>query len=127
MMSTYGRMGMIRLALAVGLLAAMIGAALPSPGLARQGSIEFTGAGTALAEMLQLAPELTGLAEEPPLQLATFADLAAQSAAVEMPVPAGVQDENFVTWAYALMPLLLPSNLFQYALVADWPGLSGSI
>jgi hypothetical protein len=125
MMSMFGKMRMIRLALAVGLLTGMIGTALPSPGQARQGSIEFTEAGTALAEMLQLAPDLTGVAEEPPLQLATFADLAAQSAAVEMAVPAGVEDENFVIWAYALMPLLLPNPLFSNALSADWPSLLG--
>ena len=126
MMSTYGRMGMIRLALAVGLLAAMIGAALPSPGLARQGSIEFTGAGDGAGGDAPACAGADGAGGgTTSFQSATFADLAAQSAAVEMPVPAGVQDENFVTWAYALMPLLLPSNLFQDALVADWPSLLG--
>ncbi len=125
MMLIYCGMRSARLVLVVSLLIASVGAASPSVGQARQGSIEFTEPGTALAEMLQLAPELTGLADEPPLQLATFADLAAQSAAAEMPVPAGVDDENFVVWARALMALLLPTNLFQFALVADWPGLLG--
>jgi hypothetical protein len=125
MMVVSGRMRLAGLVLAFGLLAGLVGATWPGVGQARQGSIEFTEPETALAELLQLAPDLTSLAEEPPVQLATYADLAAQSAAVGMAVPAGVQDENFVLWAYALMPLLLPSNLFNYALVADWPGLLG--
>lgn len=114
-----------RLMVVAGLLVAMLGMAFPSVGSARQGSVEFTEPGSTLGELLELAPDLTGLAEQPLAQLATYADLAAQSAATGMAVPSSAQDPNFVPWAYALMPLLLPSNLFQYALVADWPTLLG--
>jgi hypothetical protein len=77
-----------------------------------------------LTSMLQLAPDLLA-APERPAQVFSYADLAAQSAVAGLPVPAGVDDPNFVPWSWAMSPLLLPDPLVNYALVADWRTLLG--
>jgi hypothetical protein len=77
-----------------------------------------------LASLLQLAPDPLAV-PEPPTQVFSYADLAAQSAVAGLPTPSGVDDPNFVPWSWALLPLLLPDDLVNYALVADWRALVG--
>jgi hypothetical protein len=124
-MSIFGRATVLARALAVcGLVVALIGAVMPTPARAQQATPTPAAPGS-LAAMLQLAPDLTTGAETPPVQLAAYADFAAQTAVSGLPLPTSVDDPNFAPWAFAMAPLVAGSNLFQYAKVADWHALLG--
>ncbi|HKG26528.1 MAG TPA: hypothetical protein VKB09_12830 [Thermomicrobiales bacterium] len=110
--------------IAVGLILASFGA-IWTVSVRAQEATPTPSAENPLAELLQLAPDVMSGTEEPPVQIATYADLAAQTAVSGLPLPTSVEDENFVPWAFALIALVSPSNLFSYALLADWHSLLG--
>ena len=71
-----------------------------------------------LQEMLERAPTIPLGADV--LLLATYADVAAQIAAVGVVQPRGPQDESFGEWARATLPLALPSAIVQHARDPLW-------
>jgi hypothetical protein len=115
---------MVRLIVVGSLMAVLFGAVAPLPARARQATPAPAPPGS-LAAMLQLAPDVLSGVDEAPVQIATYADLAAQTAVAGMSVPTSVDDPNFVPWAFALLPLIMPDALVNYALAVDWHALLG--
>jgi hypothetical protein len=113
-----------RLVVVCGLLAALFGAVAPAAGAAQEATPVPAPSG-ALANLLHLAPDPATSENGDLIQLASYADVAAQTAVVGEPLPTSVDDPNFMPWADANRALLLPSNLLQYALRADWRSLLG--
>ncbi|MEA2532084.1 MAG: hypothetical protein QOG89_3728 [Thermomicrobiales bacterium] len=124
-MSISGNASRIARLIVVGaLVAALIGALVPISGRAQEATPTATASGD-LAGLLQLAPDVLTGADQAPVQIAAYADIAAQTAVSGLPVPSSIDDPNFAAWAYALIPLLVPDPLFSYAMVADWHSLLG--
>jgi hypothetical protein len=86
----------------------------------RQATPEGPVPGSSLAEMLALAPDLPFAADQAGVQLAQFADSAAQMAAVgvETPVPGDDDSLSFWLWANWWMPF--PDPLRHYILDERW-------
>lgn len=78
-----------------------------------------------LASLLQLAPDIMASGAAPETQIFDYADVATQTAAVGIPLPSSVNDENFVRWSYGLMSLTVPEQLLSYSLSVDWTALIG--
>lgn len=82
----------------------------PTPMAAQDGTPKTASAEPgSLREMLELTPQPRAVDGRAPLQLAMFADVPAQLAAVGVAQPGGVDDEGFGAWVRATLPLALPS------------------
>jgi hypothetical protein len=114
---------MARLIAVCGLVVAMGGTCAAMPARAQEATPAPAAPGS-LAAMLQLAPDLTSSGETP-VQLANYADFAAQTAVSGLPLPTSVDDPNYAPWAFAMAPLATGATLFQYAQAADWRSLLG--
>jgi hypothetical protein len=123
-MSIHGKTAVVARLIAICGLIVFIGGIVPTSVRAQEATPTPAAPGS-LAAMLQLAPDLVSGAETPPVQIATYADLAAQTAVSGIPWPTSTDDPNFVPWAFALSPLIAPDYLFNYAMVADWHALLG--
>lgn len=125
MMAMFGRDArLIRLAVVCGLIGVLVGAAVPASARAQEATPTAAASGS-LAAMLRLVPDVVSGAAQPPVQIASYADLAAQTAATGVPLPTSKDDPNFAPWAFALSPLMVPDPLFTNAMVADWHTLLG--
>jgi hypothetical protein len=107
-----------------GLTLVLAGALAPVAGRA-QAATPVPAAPGSLVAMLRLGPEVVSGAEPPPMQIARYADVAAQTAVAGLPLPTSTDDPNFRPWTLALMALGVPDNLFINAMRADWHALLG--
>jgi hypothetical protein len=107
-----------------GLTLVLAGAVAPVAGRAQEATPVAAGPGS-LAAMLRLAPDVVSGALQPPTQIATYADLAAQTAVAGLPLPTSTDDPNFEPWTFALSALIVPEKLLLNATRADWHELLG--
>jgi hypothetical protein len=107
-----------------GLTLVLAGAVAPVAGRAQEATPVAAAPGS-LAAMFRLAPDVVSGAEQPPMQIARYADLAAQTAVAGLPLPTRTDDPNFRPWRFALSALGVPDKLFFNATQADWHALLG--